>query len=146
MKIKKFSLFLIAISCILIGMNMGFGANSVSVSTTVNYANYGDFDGDGYEDDVYINVTIDLSGGNVYNFDYYLTLTLPSGLSYTYGYSFVTDYDRLVIHHYLMGHATEPGWYDVDIDIIMKTGGIYHTAAYYIFDPPGGQAGAGATG
>jgi len=137
--VKKFSIFLI----LLLSFTLVGGAGDVTVVPTIDYANYGDFDGDGFEDDVYINVTIDLSGANVYNFQYILTLTLPSGLFYTYQYTIVTD-SNLVLHHYLMDHATEPGWYDVDVDITMKTGGISTAHAEYIFDPPGGGSNGGS--
>ncbi|MDH5404724.1 MAG: hypothetical protein OEY49_19635, partial [Candidatus Heimdallarchaeota archaeon] len=129
---NKFFLFFLVILLV----NIVGAADNVDVIPTVDYANYGDFDGDGFEDDVYINVTIDLTGANMYNFDYTLILTLPSGLTYIYDFIYVTE-TNLVVEHYLMDHATEPGWYTVDVDITMKTGGINHAHAEYIFDPPG---------
>ncbi len=125
-----------------------FSASStdvISIKVSVTDAYYTDLDNDGLSDDVIAYTSVDLSGSTRYNFDYYITLTLPSGKNYTYAYTFNTVYTTLNIRNYFWNHATECGDYTITVQAILWTGGISYTNHAYTFDPPGGSDGGDPT-
>jgi hypothetical protein len=67
-------------------------------------------------------------------------LFLPSGQKYIYGFSFVTRDNYLNLRLIFYNHATESGWYTVEIH-----GSYFHTETVatdtLTFDPPGGTDG-----
>lgn len=107
------------------------------ISIQVKEAYYADLDGDGLEDDVYSQVEIRLSGANRYNLDYWITLTLPSGENFVFGWFVSTRLTTLNIANNLYNTALEAGWYHLHIEVFMKTGGISYTNYEHWFDPPG---------
>lgn len=111
--------------------------SEMTIKIVVREAYYSDLDSDGFEDDVYIRTELLLEGANRYNFDYWLTLTLPSGVQFIFGWGINTRLNFLNIGNNLMNTALEPGWYDLHVEVIMKTGGISYTNTMHTFDPPG---------
>lgn len=138
----------IGILLILATMMMLFTAVPVSAASephpldiAVDHAYYYDLDGDGVEDDVYIELTLKVPPGQLKpkKSDCYVTLTLPSG---TYHLSLITIIGQFKeIHLGLSWYntATEPGWYNVKVDVLTSgyTGRSYSTTTYD-FDPPTG--------
>lgn len=98
---------------------------------------YADTDGDGFEDDIFVETVMHILCTNRANFDYYITLTLPSGLSFTYAYQVNTRLNLLTFNNDFYDHGIESGDYKVDVQILLKTGGISYTSGSLIFDPPG---------
>ena len=109
-----------------------------TVLITIVDALYTDLDDDGLEDDVFASVDLSLICGNRFNLEYYITLTLPSGLSFTYGYMINTRLDSFTMQNNFYNHAIESGDYQIDVYIVLKTGGISFSHNSVIFDPPGG--------
>ncbi len=150
MKITKYIMLLLLTTSLLLIPGAYADKNSVNTSSvdtmvniTISEAYYADLDNDGYEDDVFVETQLAFTGSSSsYNFDYYIVLTLPSGLSYTYSFAASSKVDFLTIGNYFWSHASEAGWYNVDIHIVMRTGGVALTSESLIFDPPGGTGGA----
>ncbi|RMG34074.1 MAG: hypothetical protein D6732_11010 [Methanobacteriota archaeon] len=148
MKIRISTIFLL--SLLLIGMNLSRASSQVkvqdtsetSISVAILFANYTDLDEDGYMDDVYAEVSIDLYGGVAYTFEYYVTLTLPSGLNFSYLFIISTNYQSFTIYNFFYDHATESGWYTLNIDATLNNGGRSTATSTLIFDPPGGSGGS----
>jgi hypothetical protein len=106
---------------------------------TINFvdAYYTDLSGNGLEDDVYGSLEFHFGGKNRITFEYYITLYLPSGHSFTYGYMISTKFSYLFIENFFYAHAFETGDYTFRVDIITKTGGVTHDVYWLVFDPPG---------
>jgi hypothetical protein len=81
-------------------------------------------------------------GANSYNFDYFVYLTLPSGLQFNYAISLSSRLQILELNNYFWNHAIETGWYHVEVFVVMRTGGIALSSSDLIFDPPGGSGGS----
>ena len=149
LRTSPFIVLLIVVSAITIThavpLNASTTSEPIGISVTITSAYYADIDTDGWEDDIYSSVTIDLTGAVRYNFDYYITLTLPSGTSYTYHYSINTVYDVVNFGNYFWNHATESGDYSISVKVVLWTGGISSATHQYIFDPPGGSDGGDPT-
>lgn len=109
----------------------------------VNDASYGDFDGDGLEDDCYIvfDLVVPEKKGTIW-VDIYLDLVLPSGFTHSAYFLVkvgVTVVPTLIIHAY--DTAIEPGWYDAQLLAIATGFQPAYSYTSYIFDPPGIGAG-----
>ena len=122
-----------------VGISSEDSTEPISISVRISEAYYADIDNDGLEDDIYSTVQIDLSGSQRYFLDYYITLTLPSGLNFSYYYSINTVWSQLTIGNYFWNHAIEQGDYTLTVQAILWTGGISHAGHSYTFDPPGGS-------
>ncbi len=108
------------------------------VAISIKEARYINLDNDNLEDDVMATVQLDILCSNRVNFEYYITLTLPSGRSFTYAYMINTRLNTLTLDNYFYNHAIERGDYKIDVEILLKTGGISYGHNDVIFDPPGG--------
>ncbi len=115
---------------------------TAGIDVEVIFANYTALEDDGYENDVYAEVKVYLYGGETYTFDYEITLTLPSGTSYTYLFIITTNIEDLLIYNFFFNHATESGWYTIDVNVLLHTGGQSTDSHTYTFDPPGGSPGS----
>lgn len=125
------------------------GTSSVSdamVYIDITTAYYADLEGDGLENDVFVGVRLTFEGASTYNFDYYIFLTLPSGAEFGYMFSAATRMEVLNIDNYFWNHATESGWYEVAVYMVLRTGGAQVISESLIFDPPGGSGGADPIG
>jgi hypothetical protein len=112
-------------------------STSPIINIHVKEAYYADLDGDGSEDDVYTQVDLTMSGANRYNLQYWITLTLPSGQEFVFGWIINTGRTTLNIANTLYNTALESGWYHLHIEVVMKTGGVSYTNYEHMFDPPG---------
>lgn len=110
-----------------------------TMNIQISNAYYGDNDLDGFQDDVYVETKIEILCTNRVNFQYYISLTLPSGQSFTYGYMVNTNLNTLTFDNNFYDHAIESGDYVVDIYIVLKTGGVSFSGDSRTFDPPGGS-------
>ncbi|RMG30921.1 MAG: hypothetical protein D6732_15585 [Methanobacteriota archaeon] len=110
----------------------------VSISLHFTDAYYADLDGDGYSDDVFGGVDLFISGSERVSFDYYITLVLPSGKSFTYAYRISTRYTYLHLANYFYDHVSESGDYTFIVEIVTRTGGLQYDPYHHVFDPPGG--------
>lgn len=108
-----------------------------NISIYVAEAYYGDLDADGYEDDTFARVELTLSGANRYNFEYWVTLTLPSGQDFVFGWGINTRLNFLNLSTTMYDTALESGWYHLHIEIVLKTGGTSYLDMEHVFDPPG---------
>ncbi len=109
------------------------------VSLAVLGADYADTDGDMVMNDAIVWFDILLSGDTRYTLTLILSLTLPSGKSYSYTYIIITSYSVLHCTMYFYDHATEPGYYLFNATAILRSGGRCVSSVEYQFDPPGGS-------
>ena len=103
----------------------------------ITFANYTDADFDGIEDDVIGQWDVKVDSD--YEFVYYqlvITLTLPSGTQF---FDYLDIISNNGLHHftlYMLGTATEPGWYNFAVTGRIFNHKITEGTAYYDFDPP----------
>lgn len=146
MKIKSFIFFALLL---LVNMGISGAVASPSIWAEVSTAYYADLDNDLLADDIYVEITVTLSGidnslikdGIFYGV--YFTLILPSGFEYNYLiYDVATD-TQFIIYLNLLNHATESGWYQTITSATFDQFGAGNVlpAHYFLFDPPGGQKG-----
>lgn len=152
MKLRTFVVFVVVLSSLFI---IPASAKTVKVTTkeatckpSINLdvveAYYADLDGDGMADDVYSRVDIQLHCGNRYNFDYRISLILPSGFT-VYDYLGInTRLTHFSIATTFYNYAFEAGDYQIDAEALLSTGGQFYHISSLIFDPPGGISGTGS--
>jgi len=116
----------------------GSGDGRVDIGIVILSAYYADVDGDGYEDDVVAHFDIYLSGSWRYHLGVYLSLTLPSGTTYIYGFGVITTLSVIHCTTYFYDHAVESGWYSFSVVVVSYSGGSSYWVEEYVFDPPGG--------
>ncbi len=119
-------------------------SDAPSISVRVVEAYYADLDNDTFQDDIYALVRFSLSGAVRYNFDYYVTLTLPSGYNFSYAFAINTG-ESFELNHYFFDHAIESGNYTLSVLVVLRTGGISTDSHVYVFDPPGASTGGDPT-
>ncbi len=111
------------------------------VDISIDHAYYYDLDADGASDDVLVNMTCTVFAGirNPQRSEYWIKLTLPSGLAFLVIIEVTGRYNCLVMSLRMYDTAIEPGWYNVQVDAYSY--GIHkgHSRATYDFDPPTGQ-------
>ncbi|MHA1911669.1 MAG: hypothetical protein ACTSYA_08235 [Candidatus Kariarchaeaceae archaeon] len=112
------------------------------ISMTINIydAYYCDLQGDGREDDVVAKFTIDIENeeDKYFLFITKIVLELPSGYKYNYYYNMDTSEEEYDYTMNFNNHATESGWYTVDIFCLLFDGRhIGFGLESYTFDPPG---------
>lgn len=112
-----------------------------SVDVFIEDAWYEDLDSDGYQDDIGVNLSVELSNQYVYtDIDMYLGITLPSGTEYWFLASFTVEkytyytYFRMTFE--LLNTATESGWYKASA-VGFADGDRFSYMDSIIFDPPG---------
>lgn len=111
------------------------------VDISIDHAYYYDLDDDGASDDVLINITCSVHPGikNPQRSEYYIALTLPSGVVYLVIIEVIGKYNTLFMSLSMYDTATEPGWYNVKVDAFSMGINRGHSTASYDFDPPTGQ-------
>lgn len=111
------------------------------VDISIDHAYYYDLDGDGVSDDVLVNMTCTIYSGirNPQRSEYRVALTLPSGLVYLVIIDVFGRYNTLFMSLRMYDTATEPGWYNVQIDAFSMGVTKGHSTVSYDFDPPTGQ-------
>ena len=162
MRTKKVILLTFIIVLAVIPINLCLGTTTVKndlIAVTINIedAYYYAEDSDGLENDIASIFTLDIEKvHNDYftiftNFYLLLGVTLPSGKYYGYLFN-VYCICNSGIHErptaYFIDHATEPGWYLVEITVILveyNTITDFGTESFY-FDPPGGTDGTNPDG
>jgi len=110
-----------------------------TIVMAVKDAKYGDFDNDGHQDDTLARVEMNLTGANRFNFEYWVTLTLPSGRQFVFGWNINTRLNFLNLTATMYNTAIEAGMYHLHVEIVLKTGGATYLDVEHVFDPPGGQ-------
>ncbi len=118
------------------------GKASSFIDVHVYDAYYGDLDSGGIENDVHIILLFDLGYNQYYEFYYQITLTLPSGTSYSYLVHVLAWYEYIRIDNEFLNYATEPGDYTVHVTAIMVYPSYFTDSGSIVFDPPGYGAGA----
>jgi len=94
------------------------------------------------ENDIVVNFDLYVKATYILYFELYFRLILPSGNSYIYGYGVLTIEDYLNGRFYFYNHATESGWYTVEIVGIIYQQPIAIGVDSYSFDPPGETEGS----
>ncbi len=123
------------------------GITSVSANTEgpinvdIEEAYYSDLDNDGFNDDVFVLLRFDLTGSSYYEYGYLITLTLPSGTSYSYIVIVRSLVDTVYTKNYFWDHATECGDYTVTVQALLNVPYTFYDTDTEIFDPPGGSEG-----
>ncbi|MFX1475692.1 MAG: hypothetical protein ACFFCO_09505 [Promethearchaeota archaeon] len=117
-----------------------YEADEVIITITILSAYYTDADGDGFADDVVAHFDVALSGAEAYVFDMFPSLTLPSGLTYIYWYTVLTNCTLIHFTITFYNHITESGWYIFAIaTLYFSNNGRNIVYAEFPFDPPGGS-------
>jgi hypothetical protein len=114
------------------------GAISMTINITDAY--YCDLDGDTIEDDVFSTFTINIENEADKHFLFItkIVLKLPSGYHYNYYYKMDTSEPEYEYTICFYNHATENGWYTVDIFCLLFDGRhLGFGIESYTFDPPG---------
>ena len=117
---------------------------NISMTINITDAYYCDLQEDGREDDVVSKFTIEIENGNEKPFLFItkIVLKLPSGYKYAYYYNMDTSEPEYDYTMNFYNHATESGWYTVDIFCLLFDGRhIGFGIESYTFDPPGGDEG-----
>ncbi len=117
---------------------------NISMTINITDAYYCDLNDDGFEDDVVSTFTIDIDNRNEEPFLFitWIVLELPSGFYYDYCYNMDTSEDEYNYTMNFYNHATENGWYTIDIFCLLFDGRhLGFGVESYTFDPPGGDEG-----
>ena len=152
MRFKKVVFILFILVLMLIPLNIVAAEtvifnNDVTVRINIDDAYYYAADDDDIENDIATHFTITVTKRThnhkkVVNFYLLVRLTLPSGTYYEYLF-LVTSPCMCVASPVAQfyNHATEPGWYLVELTGILMTGDPYYAIGTeaYLFDPPGGS-------
>jgi hypothetical protein len=115
--------------------------STASIDVSVVYATYADLDHGGVANDVFSLVRFKLGYSSTYEFYYLITLTLPSGSSYSYLVWVFAWYSDIYIYNVFLNHATESGDYTIAVDALLVSPDIATDTGIYVFDPPGGSGG-----
>ncbi len=122
-----------------------FECTTPTITLKVTQGYYGDLDGDGFADDVFSSVDANLSCAKRYNFIYKVTLTLPSGISFSDSLGINTRLNHLIFSTIFFNSAIESGFYTVKAEALLNTGGQFYHTDSLTFDPPGGHSGTGTS-
>jgi len=117
--------------------------NGIIMTITIVDAYYTALDPDGLEDDVVSHFTLNFESDNFDDifYDLDISLILPSETSFDYHYDLSTSVFDLSYTIYFYNHATENGWYTVQITGTIFQGGYATDTVDFTFDPPGGTPG-----
>lgn len=144
--VKIFIVFFLLFSLQTAHTNPVFIANSNhSVKLEIIDAYYDSLNQDSLMNDVVIAFSIEKTLWNsnqtlavLLNF----TLTLPSGYQAIFECQFTTDADYILGVLYFYDKATEPGWYNINIDMTLHVDEVIKGTTTVDFDPPGEGIGA----
>jgi hypothetical protein len=138
---KRFGLLALLSVIIIFGTVQNVSALVDWVDVSIDHAYYYDLDEDGASDDVLVNLTCVIHPGirNPQRSEYYIKLTLPSGLAYLVIIDVIGKYNTLFMSLKMYDTATEPGWYNIQVDAYSMGVNRGHSTASYDFDPPTGQ-------
>jgi hypothetical protein len=123
----------------------------VIVFITINDAYYYTADEDGVENDIAAHFTLDVSRNSHSNgrprivFYIYLELFLPSGTSFLYLFKVTSPRECCASPTaYFYNHATESGWYSLEITGVLTKGdpALCIGTETFHFDPPGSTGGS----
>lgn len=105
----------------------------------IQQTTYGDFDHDGFEDDLFIEAKMNIHSVGTFKTLFHLFIQLPSGKTYHFlcKRSIVFNNDEVTIEIIIIDIATESGWYTAFLMThytYKGTSGIM--VNYWTFDPP----------
>ncbi len=113
------------------------GSYSDIMSLKLFDGSYGDYDGDGNEDDVrcYLNVTV-TDAITRKKYEMYIDLILPNGDVWSYGYRVLTFSSEMTFEIIFWNHAYTPGDYEVSVHFYLMHSSVLYDHTNLIFDPP----------
>ncbi len=118
-------------------------SSDIQLVSTIQFANYTDWDGDQFEDDIYILLVFDFISPistAITSVDITITLELPSGTILTGSLRVSVYTTDQIITLYILDSATEAGWYTVtSITTLTGSSKSEISISQYIFDPPTGK-------
>jgi len=117
-------------------------AESSTIIIEIKNAYYCDADNGLEENDIVVDFDLYVKTSCILYFELYFRLILPSGNSYIYGYGVLTIENYLNCSFYFYNHATESGWYTVEIVGVIYQQPIAIGVDSYSFDPPGETEGS----
>lgn len=125
-----------------LGLTAIQGVSAVTdwLDISIDHAYYYDLDGDGLEDDIQVDFTLTVNPGikSPSKSDYYVKLTLPSGLAYLVRLTLIGRYATIHMTFFWYDCATESGWYNINIEAFAYGGSrMGYSTANLDFDPPG---------
>ncbi|UJG43154.1 MAG: hypothetical protein K9W46_12365 [Candidatus Heimdallarchaeum endolithica] len=107
------------------------------IQFSINGATYGDFDGDGNEDDIECYIDIHFNPEiNRKKVELYVELHLPNGDIFIYKIMVNTFLTDVSLHLFFYNHAYVSGDYIIIAHIFLAQLGNYYTNCYVVFDPP----------
>ncbi len=121
------------------------GKKIATIGLRIVDAYYADLDNDGYEDDILGIIKITMTGVNVANMEYVISLTLPSGTIYSYLVKITTNQDVIVLKNFFWDHAYESGDYTLKVTLNLINYEKITVSETYTFDPPGSSQGGEPT-
>ena len=139
MRGKRLSIFctLLAI-LILLTRVPSVAASQNGLHVTIDHAEYCCLEADGIEDDILIDFTCTLSSSAKVSAksDFYLTMTLPSGLQHLALITVIGRYNEIRLRVHWYNTAWEMGWYNLRIDAYTYGANRGYCTSTYDFDPP----------
>lgn len=105
---------------------------------TIDQAYYCALEEDGIENDILIDFTCTIAANSKVSAksDFYLTMTLPSGLEHLALVTVVGKYTEIRIRVHWYDTAWETGWYNLRIDTYTYGADRSYCTSVYDFDPP----------
>lgn len=98
---------------------------------------YGDFDGDGEEDDLEVYLDIIINSDKVRkNFMVYLHVYVPNGDVYAHSFLCNTIHNDNTFLLHFIDHAYAPGDFTITAEINLFSQGVYYDETEITFDPP----------
>ncbi|NHJ49295.1 MAG: hypothetical protein FK733_16015 [Asgard group archaeon] len=144
----KYLVITLLLSSFIIGLS--FSAKSIQADDDddirakldLYYASYGDFDGDGLEDDCYYEAKLYIGSNREFKSYWFLTLELPSGTTFCFTYSCgIESSDGIIdVKIYTFNTAIESGWFigTLYCKLYNDSGQSIWVYDQIIFDPPTG--------
>lgn len=142
---NKFKIFVILLFGILLFSLVPHASADYSVYASFRDAYYADLDGDNFQDDIRLELSLDLYNSyETTNVDLYIDITLPSGTVYSFLVHLILvkstthGYYELSVNIY--NAATESGWYTAST-VAFTPDDLYSIQETIVFDPPGSNGG-----
>ncbi|TFG29346.1 hypothetical protein EU527_15970 [Candidatus Thorarchaeota archaeon] len=136
---KRFSIFVTLIALFaLIAFVPECSAAQNNLKVIIDHADYCALEDDGIEDDILIDFTVIIPSNAKVSAksDFYLTMTLPSGIQHLALITVIGKFTELKLRVHWYNTAWESGWYNLIIDAF--TYGLHgsYSTSIYDFDPP----------